>query len=418
MQETFRELTHQLLLTVPSANIELARMWVNRAFRRIRDRRAWSWKYRTTQIFVPEVVGGAGSDQTGEGAIIAFGDDLLTINGGVFTPGMIGRQVRLSGDPHLVTIKEYLTPTQVRIDQPWLGADIIYGSYRIFLAYITPPEDFFAWDTVVSSSSRQRLHLDVDRTEIDHRDPVRDRIGGWPSLLSFYDYSTSVSGVVKDAIQVKGSGAAPVSSGDYTGGVSAVFTVEVLDSEHYRWRKNSGPWTSSVYIDQSLQHLQEGVYVTWVPRYIQLPEPLPLPPAAGDLFTIVAEAISSPGLPRYELYPHQTVRQILPARYIRYFGDLSDTNAVIPRAIRGDVLLEGALVEAAIWPGPSGNEINPYAQVSRRVFHEERFTKMVEELAREDNEIHQQNLFDHAEFVPLPWGGGESSPFPGRDEDF
>jgi len=78
---------------------------------------------------------------------------------------------------------------------------------------------------------------------------------------------------------------------------------------------------------------------------------------------------------------------VLPFTYISRPLDLSEPGASLPRLIRGDVLLEGALADAARWPGPSKDAPNIYFNLNLAMQHEARFTDMVNELVRTDDEV-------------------------------
>lgn len=393
MRETFEDIVGDVMTMVPAASSDLARIWVNNSFRRIAERRQWSWLYGYTQIYIPAAY------TTGTIEVTQFSDEVVG-TGTTFLPSHVGRQLKIGGQYTIHTIREYVSADTVRIDPPYMDASASGLSFKIMQVYVTPPDDFHTWDSVISiDPARHRIHLDIDRAELDIRDPRRDRYGSNASILAFSDYSTSVSGEVDDVVHVSGTAAVePTSSGSYTGVQRAVFTVEITSTgasgtAQFQWKKDGGAYTTGATTSTVATELQEGVYVAFpTGTYTD-----------GAVFIIPVDADTSPGLPRYELYPHQTTEQVLPARYIRRYDDLEDSGIVIPRYIRGDVILEGALCEAATWPGPADNP-NPYAQISRRNYHGDRFKEMLERLVVQDNEVHQQNIFDHETYAPLPWG--------------
>lgn len=109
-------------------------------------------------------------------------------------------------------------------------------------------------------------------------------------------------------------------------------------------------------------------------------------------------AITVP-VPRFELWPHRKSDYVWPFLYKTRPADLDDSGATLPRHIRGDVLLEMALMEAATWPG-DGTKPNPYAGESRVEHHRRRLygdprrnlVGMINEMERQDNEIFQQDV--------------------------
>jgi len=104
------------------------------------------------------------------------------------------------------------------------------------------------------------------------------------------------------------------------------------------------------------------------------------------------DVFNTPPLPRYEFWPHQQSAYVLPYHYVSRPPDLSDPGASLPRMIRGDVLLEGALADAARWPGPSKDEPNVYFNLALAMQHEARFTEMVAQMARTDDEVMENDV--------------------------
>jgi hypothetical protein len=88
----------------------------------------------------------------------------------------------------------------------------------------------------------------------------------------------------------------------------------------------------------------------------------------------------------YELWPHQKSSYVLPYLYISRPPDLSDAGASLPRYIRGDVLLEFALAQAARWPGPTADERSPYFNLTLAMQHDARAMVMLNDMARTDDE--------------------------------
>lgn len=104
------------------------------------------------------------------------------------------------------------------------------------------------------------------------------------------------------------------------------------------------------------------------------------------------DTVSSPPLPRLEVWPHVKSEYVLPFIYEARATDLEDVGATLPRYIRGDVLLEGALAECARWPGPSKEHVNPYFNLQLAREHDGRFERWVAELQRQDSEVVEQDV--------------------------
>lgn len=117
---------------------------------------------------------------------------------------------------------------------------------------------------------------------------------------------------------------------------------------------------------------------------------------------------NTPPLPRYEIWPHQRAQYVYPFLYINRPPDLSDAGASLPRYIRGDVLLEMALAQAARWPGPSKDAPNPYFNLNLAMQHDMRAEKMLQDLDRTDDEIAEQDVtymsVSAMPFASVPYG--------------
>ena len=221
-------------------------------------------------------------------------------------------------------------------------------------------------------------------------------------MVAGRDYSTARVGAIEAILQVRGTGPDPVvSPADYIGANDAIFTVEVttggtVTNAIYKWKKDSGSYTSGVTTAATAQSLQDGVQIYW---------PGTVTYVSGDVFIVRTAAINAPGLPRYELWPHKKAEYSYPYLYVGSPADLEDSGAVIPYNIRGDVLLEYALAASARWPGLAG-EPSPYFNLKLAGYHDSRATKMTQELELTDDEIFNQDLtyVENLPLAPVPWG--------------
>ncbi len=114
----------------------------------------------------------------------------------------------------------------------------------------------------------------------------------------------------------------------------------------------------------------------------------------------------SPPLPRYELWPHQKQEYVYPFLYETRPPDLEDSGATLPRYIRGDVLLELALAEAARWPGTEGKE-NKYNSMRLADYHEAKAQQQIAELEKQDDNGYEDDIsyqtVINMPYAPLPW---------------
>lgn len=120
------------------------------------------------------------------------------------------------------------------------------------------------------------------------------------------------------------------------------------------------------------------------------------------------DVFNNPPLARYEIWPHQRAQYVYPCMYVSRPPDLSEPGAMLPRAIRGDVLLEFALAQAARWPGPSKDAPNPYFNLALAMQHDARSIAMLSELSRTDDEIMENDVqytsLSAMPFAAIPWG--------------
>src|SRR5439155_4921776 len=112
----------------------------------------------------------------------------------------------------------------------------------------------------------------------------------------------------------------------------------------------------------------------------------------GQAYCVAAYDYGSGIIPRYELWPHQQALYNYSYLYEARAADLDETSAVLPSFIRGDVLLELALAEAARWPGPSTDKRSVYYDLNLSAMHQSRAEKMIMEMERQDDETYMADL--------------------------
>jgi hypothetical protein len=308
--DTYRDLYGRLLLRVPMASALLAQDWVRNAFRRVAEKRLWSWLVGYGQmIFQAQLATGT--------VTVTFNSNQVTGNAtaaATWSAAVIGRQFRLGTNTPIYDITAVSTAVNpndtLTLGAAWGGTTQAAVGYQIYNAYQTMPSDFFSFQTVVDPQMNWQL---------------------WAN----------------------------------------------------RWQQ----------IDLNSWDAQRA--------------------AAGNPYAVVFRdydptTITSPPSPRYEAWPHQKSQYVLPFLYIKRATDLSDSGATLPRYIRGDVLVEGALSDAARWPGPDVSTKSPYFSPQLARDHDLRFEAMVAELERQDDEVFEQDLTYQLYTSGLPW-----APFPG-----
>jgi hypothetical protein len=371
-----------------------AQAFVSYAFRQVAEQRRWSWLIKRGQFIMPAVY------NTGT-VTVTRGSPTVTGSGTTFTAAMVDRQFRAAGnDTPIYTIQEVNSATELTIDQDWGGSTASGQSYEIYQAYVTPPDDFSAFQAVWDPANNWRLHLHRTQNELNIWDSQRSNDGD-AYFVAALDYSTSKVGAVEPVLQVRGTGPDPALSdaSSYTGPNNAIFTIEVTTGGTvgvavFQWKKDSGAYTTGVTTATApVQSLQDGVKIYWPAETYVL----------GDTFIIRTEALDSVGVPRYELWPHKKAEYVYPYLYEAEPTDLEDPGAVVPRNIRGDVLLEHALAACARWPGDEAKP-NPYYDLRLAETHQGRANRMVMDLELADDETHMNDFTRIRDMDFAPYG--------------
>jgi hypothetical protein len=385
--DTYSQVWNKVLLRCPSLSPKLAQDFVVNAFRRLAEIRRWSWLTKFGQFILPTLVT-AGTVTVTQNSTTVIGI------GTAWDTSLVGSQFRIGLVAPIYTVLSVTSATQLDLDSPWGGISASAQPYSIYLCFFTVPTDFHQFICLWDPAFNWQLFLDVQQSELNIWDAQRANISN-AYVVSFRDYSTSQVGVVANPLQILGSGPSPSSAGTYTGPVNAVFTVQVTlggaaGTATYQWKKNNGAFTTGVLTDAggAAQSLQDGVQIVF---------PLTSVYILNDTFVISTAAISNAGLPRYELWPHQQAQHVYPFLYESRPVDLNDPNAVIPRYIPGDILMEMALEDVCLWPGASQDKPNPYYNLAQARYHHTRLSNdradgFIDTLERQDDEVWQQTL--------------------------
>jgi hypothetical protein len=280
--DTYTYCWKQVLLRCPKAGPFLAQTWTNWAFRQIAEQRRWSWLQKPSQFLVNDVVR-AGT------ASLTVGDPNVVGTGTAWDGTLVGRQFRCGLNYPIYTISGVPDATHLTLDSLWGGPSITDGTYLIYNAYMTVPEDFLSFITAWDPAFNWQLWTQITQEQLNMWDSQRSNSGtAW--VFSFRDYN-------------------------------------------------------------------------------------PLTPPG------------TPALPRFEIWPHQFSAKPYPFLYQARCQDLTDAGAALPRYIRGDVLIEGALWQAALWPGASTDSPNPYFNLSLASQHQARFRRAVMDMEMQDDEL-------------------------------
>ena len=292
--DTYAELWKRVLLRAPKCAPLLAQDFIRNSFRRISERRLWSYLIGYQQlIFHDEVTAGT--------VTVTFGLNTVTGNAtaaAAWSSALIGRQFRIGTSSPILDIINVTTVVNpndtLTLGDVWGSTTAAGVGYEIYDAYLTVPTDFKSFQSVYDPAYNFQLWTNrYTQADLTAWDAQRANAGN-PYAVIFRDY-------------------------DPTG-------------------------------------------------------------------------VTSPPCARYEVWPHRKSQYVLPYLYVKQATDLSDSGATLPRIIRGDVVVEGALADLATWPGPDADNKNPYYSVLNARDHQARFDQMVGELERQDDELFEQDI--------------------------
>ena len=158
----------------------LCRTWVQWAYNQFCDRRGWSHLKANTSITV--------NDQKSGTCTVAQNSAVVTGGGLVFAASDVGRQFRLGTVPIYTIISVSLAgATSATLNRPYAEASGLVTGY-VLDAYVTLPEDFHRFISIVDPVNRWRLRWWIDSSYLDTWDPARQSTGN-PRLLANMSYS-------------------------------------------------------------------------------------------------------------------------------------------------------------------------------------------------------------------------------------
>lgn len=395
MPDTYAQIWNRVNSFCPSAGALRAQRWTIDAFRRIAERRPWSWLVKYGQFLVPAAY------STGT-ATVTRGSAIVTGSGTSWDSTMVGRQFRIPVSTPIYTIAQVNSATELQLEMVYGGPTQSAVTYQIYQCYFTAPSDFLNFVAVWDPNYNWKLGLNYTQPELDLFDAQRANFGQ-SYVVASLDYSTQRTGFVSNPTQVVGTGPGPQIAGSatYTGPAAGVYTITITTggtsgTAVFKWSYNSSTYTTGVTTDSGggAQDLNNGVQV-----YFPLGETY----VVGDTWTIVTSVVNSNALPRYEIWPHNTAQYVYPFLYIARAQDLDQPGAQLPYTIRGDLVMDMALHSASLWPGPSVDEPNPYFDRGLASDILKRCEFELGELERNDDELFS-NMVSYAQQMQFaPW---------------
>jgi hypothetical protein len=395
--DTFTTLWNRLQLRVPAAGPDLSQDLIRDAFNQLAERRQWSWLMKTNSFYPPTYLN--------PGTVATLpGTPLITGTSTNFTADLVGKQIRigsLGGASYpTYTITQVTSTTTLVMDRNWVGATISSQQYQLFQCYFPMPDDFQYFYSVTSPTNNYRLNHNATEAEFDSYDPQRSQ-SGISFALAFYDYTQNYVGLIAPALQVRGSGPSPVSTttDGYSYPAGSIYTVTIqtggiVGTATFGWKQDSGTTSGTGILSSgSPINLSNGVQVYFpAGTYV-----------SGDIWVIQCTTDQVSGVPRYELWPRPIGASfVYPFLYAKKLPALTDDQPQLPEFVarRGDILLEMALTNLALWPG-TANQPNPYHDVATSNVHRITSEKMIYELEKKDDDTGIKDLM----YAGLPFMG-------------
>jgi hypothetical protein len=393
--DTFTTLWNRLQLRVPAAGPDLCQDLVRDAFNQLVERRPWSWRVKAG-CFYPTTFTVTGTVNTTNGSAI------ITGVGTNFISAMVGFQIRIGGLLNATyTIIQVISATSIAVDRLWVGPTAVGQSYGVAQVYVTVPADFDYFYSVTNPTANYRLNFNVTQADLDSYDPQRSQVGQ-SFALAYLDTTPNFNGTVGPAIQVVGTGTAIASfTSGYSYPMDSIYTIRIatgggIGVATFDWKQDSGiTGGTGILTNTGLTDLSNGVQA-----YFQAGTYV-----AGDVFVIACKADATSGLARYELWPRPVASPYTyPFLYARRMPELSDDAPQLPARMRGDVLLEMALAQLALWPG-TAEVPNPYRDLGVNRVHSTKAETMIYELEKLDNEVAMKDLISTLPYMG-PWRDG------------
>ena len=307
------------------------------------------------------------------------------------------------------TILQVIGSNQLLLDSPYTGPVQTAIPYTVFQCYVPMPQDFESWISLYNITSNYQLHTNVQQSDLDRVDAQRVQMG-ISFGASFYDFQQSFQGVVGPTIQVSGSGSqAPQFSAPtgYTYPANSVFSVVIVQSgatgtATYVWSQNGQPYSTPITTTTYPYNLGFGVsvYFPATGNYLN-----------GQIFVVqcTVDETATTGIARYEFWPRPiNTPTVYGAAYRRVFKDLSDLNPVLPAQLanRGDILLEMALENCALWPGTETRR-NPYYSLQQAEYHRKRSLELIDNFTLLDDDLNPIDVGrSYWDWAPAPWFDG------------
>jgi hypothetical protein len=183
MSATFNEIWRELSMYNPDIPPRLVQAWVLDGWKKTRDAKLWSWAVAEDQF---ETIA---SVDTGD-LTVTNGLDTVVATTSPFVAAHVGQQIKI--DNRVFTIDAQSDANNITLDRTWPVTSSSTASGVVLTAYVSAPDDFYGFISVVDTSIPRRIHTQLDPSVIDFSDPRRTR-SGQPIALVARKWKTSPS---------------------------------------------------------------------------------------------------------------------------------------------------------------------------------------------------------------------------------
>lgn len=400
--DTFTTLWNRVQLRVPAAGPDLCQDIIRDQFQQLTARRQWSWMMRTNSFYPPLFTNPGSISVTARSAVV-------TGAGTSFNSSMVGKQLRvgaIGGSSYpTYTITQYISPAVVILDRIWVGANLANQAYLVFQCYFEVPQDFEAFYSIINPSANYRLNHLATQAELDSYDPQRAQ-SGIAYAVAFYDFTKNYEGSIAPAIPVYGTGSSPVTTTatGYSYPQDSLYSIRIASGgasgvATFDWKQDGGTTSGTgLLTDINPINLSNGVQVYFpVGTY-----------NAGDVFAFYCKSDATTSVARYEMWPRPiSASFVYPYTYVVKPPALTDDQPQLPTTIarRGDVLVEMALAQLALWPG-TDTAPNKYANPVTANTHRITAERLIYELEKKDDDIAIKDLTYQGLPYMGPWRDG------------
>lgn len=184
--DTYASIWGNVLQRCPNIGALFAQNSVRNAFRRVYERRRWSWLVKPSQFIVPGLTNAGTVDVT-------INSTLVTGHGTSWTSALVGQQFRVGVTAPIYDIAAVNSTTSLTLSQPFAFTQSFTGiGYQIYQAFFTVPSDFHAFVSLWDPNFNWQLNLNIDQREINAYDAQRANFQQ-AYVVSFRDYNQTQS---------------------------------------------------------------------------------------------------------------------------------------------------------------------------------------------------------------------------------